>query len=268
LAASCLATQTRLLISLWTPQVLSLQPMALLAHQAATSEGPFQPQSPADAKAAAEAQLADAEVARDALKLMASAAKVKQMEAEKFESDASEEAVKLRQALNLLEQETETQAASLAALHQGEDEVIVKRMSSLQKELKDCRAQAAAAELGLDRMTKAAEALERTVGEREIERDALERRLLNAKAEMTQVAEQAQAAAAAARAQQNAELQIMTDAAAAKAAGVFAPAAAAAAAAAEASANEAAAGAAYYSAAAESKLVAAQASQLVAEGRA
>lgn len=134
--------------------------------------------------------------------------------------------------------------------------MIVKRVSSLQKELKDCRAQLAAAELGFDRMTKAAEALDRTVGERDIERDALERRLLNAKAEMTQVAEQAQAAAA--RAQQNAELQIMTDAAAIKAAGVSAPAAAAAAAAAEAAANEAAA--AYYSAAAESKLVVAQAS--------
>jgi len=237
------------------------------------------------AKAKAESEKTAAETAVNSLKLEASSAKVKQMEAEKVQGEASAQALKLLQALDLAQQELATQATSLETLLTGDDAIIVQRVSKLQKELKECRAQIAVSEQSMDSMTKAAEQMERTAAEREIERDALERKLVNVRAEKTQLVEQAQAAAAIARAQSTSETPKDEDQAGGEAEAVveavtpLSPTSTRTSTAVAPAATEGVAGAptagaagvspgAYYSAVAESKVVAAQANLLVAEGRA
>ena len=237
------------------------------------------------AKAKAESEKTAAETAVNSLKLEASSAKVKQMEAEKVQGEASAQALKLLQALDLAQQELATQATSLETLLTGDDAIIVQRVSKLQKELKECRAQIAVSEQSMDSMTKAAEQMERTAAEREIERDALERKLVNVRAEKTQLVEQAQAAAAIARAQSTSETPKDEDQAGGEAEAVVeavtplsptstrtstavAPAATEGVAWAPTAGAAGVSPGAYYSAVAESKVVAAQANLLVAEGRA
>jgi len=231
----------------------------------------------AAAQAKAESDQTAAETVVSSLKLEASAAKVKQMEAEKVQSVASEQAFKLQQALDLAQEELATQATSLEALRTGDDAAIVQRVSNLQKELKACRAQMAVSEQSMDTMTKAAEAMERTASEREIERDALERKLVNVRAEKAQLVEQAQVAAAIARAQSMTEApkeeEKEEEEGKEKKAVVETPLPASsptatAAAATTGGPSAAVSSGAHYSALAESKVVAAQASLLVAEGRA